>query len=601
MATSTITGASILFLVFLTLPHTPTHSPLLTGVVVVDPLMISTLKGNAERREQTIYLFMDLLQDTTFKERYLPHYLSVYPTLLEQQMVDVPKVEVVIYKISPQLFSIPALTLPLIRSGRLLSFFLDVTKKMFDRVPDSKNNRLDFESNYMTTHHSNFFALLNDFHSVLNNAPSSSHIITNRLDFVQEFLQLCTRLQLSNAERRQRGTHVEFEKNSWQWSLPLEAEMLLCFNTLLLPFQPDNEHRQRMMDEHGSGSGGDTERPPMLPSTVLHVVLLVVFHELKQWLRKQPFKNPIQNDAMDLTTGNGDNVATSSTTPSSSASSTSSSRSSLGEPSSTETTRARSSSRTALLSFLRESFNRVSQRRPSTTASSSSSAPTTVSSSTTTSPRLLSPSFASTPVSPTLSPTPSSDVFEPLEGVIPMFDVQQEDISFHIPLHRIFSKFLNELLKVDEKQHTGAGNYGQQVQQQQQQQQQQPEFYKSLSTVFGFDHRFDLLLAEHPLHIQIIRAQVRAGLWVRNGASIPTQAYFYCRSYTDQLFADLFLLQTSLVLAGAENFFQLLLRRWDVLHLFDSSVAPASLILDMKQQVRKQAEVGVETQHKRTI
>lgn len=130
------------------------------------------------------------------------------------------------------------------------------------------------------------------------------------------------------------------------------------------------------------------------------------------------------------------------------------------------------------------------------------------------------------------------------------FDVAEQPVSVHIPLHR----FLAALL-------TRAATLG-----------------LTLSDALQLDSwplhdpvGLVLSLLEFPLRVQVMHAQVRAKLWVRNGFPVPNIFHNYNRRDTigEHFFdQDIVLHQVAAVLLGPDHFVQVVLDRFNLVRWF---------------------------------
>jgi E3 ubiquitin-protein ligase UBR2 len=139
-----------------------------------------------------------------------------------------------------------------------------------------------------------------------------------------------------------------------------------------------------------------------------------------------------------------------------------------------------------------------------------------------------------------MSPNASEDTscFHPIS-----YNVQSQPVSLHIPLHRFVSFFLSQLGR-----HVGTD---------------------ILHSVFP-SRSYVLSFIEHPLRVQVLLAQIRAGIWRWNGETMLRRAWFYRSSYFyDFGFdLDLFILQTAASLLDPETFLVTLLHRFNLVSVF---------------------------------
>ncbi|XP_027071493.2 E3 ubiquitin-protein ligase PRT6 isoform X1 [Coffea arabica] len=141
------------------------------------------------------------------------------------------------------------------------------------------------------------------------------------------------------------------------------------------------------------------------------------------------------------------------------------------------------------------------------------------------------------------------------------YDVSSEDISAHIPLHRLLSMVLQRSLRKcyceSTLQNVSRATFG-----------------DPSSTIhqdfFGHilggchPHGFSAFVMEHPLRIRVFCAQVRAGMWRRNGdaAILSCEWYRSVRCSEQGLELDLFLLQCCAALAPADHYVKRILERF---------------------------------------
>ncbi|KAL5991930.1 hypothetical protein ACLOJK_012842 [Asimina triloba] len=141
------------------------------------------------------------------------------------------------------------------------------------------------------------------------------------------------------------------------------------------------------------------------------------------------------------------------------------------------------------------------------------------------------------------------------------YDVSSEEISFHIPLHRLLSQLLQKALK---KCYGDAESV---------------EIMNAIPAVSlpvdchdffqqvlkGCHHvGFASFLMEHPLRLRVFCAEVRAGMWRKNGEAVILSCEWYrsARWWKEGLEFDLFLLQCCAALAPPELFVKRILERF---------------------------------------
>ncbi|XP_024387527.1 E3 ubiquitin-protein ligase PRT6 isoform X2 [Physcomitrium patens] len=152
------------------------------------------------------------------------------------------------------------------------------------------------------------------------------------------------------------------------------------------------------------------------------------------------------------------------------------------------------------------------------------------------------------------------------------FDVSRQDVSFHIPLHRMLALLLHKALEFHsakqdksfgkEKILSSDGTSG--------------EWRSFLEQVLPRKFRvpgFAAVVMEHPLRLQVLCAQVQAGMWRRNGHATRALCDLYHSVHwcEDSLEIDLFLLQCCAVLAPCEAFVDRIVARFALSDYFNFS------------------------------
>lgn len=141
------------------------------------------------------------------------------------------------------------------------------------------------------------------------------------------------------------------------------------------------------------------------------------------------------------------------------------------------------------------------------------------------------------------------------------YDVSRQDISFHLPLHRMLSLSLHKAMELYTAEldlselkgrNLGASNSG-----------SCHEFFRQLLRDCH-PCGFSAFVMEHPLRLKVFSAQVRAGMWRRNGHSTFSLCEYYrsVRWCEDSLELDLFLLQCCAAMAPPEQFVLRILERF---------------------------------------
>ncbi|KAI3694485.1 hypothetical protein L1987_77450 [Smallanthus sonchifolius] len=133
------------------------------------------------------------------------------------------------------------------------------------------------------------------------------------------------------------------------------------------------------------------------------------------------------------------------------------------------------------------------------------------------------------------------------------YDVSSQEISVHIPLHRVLSLVLQRALKrcygESESSADSSAKYD--------------DFF---GHVLGGCHPygFSAFVMEHPLRIRVFCSEVNAGMWRKNGAeAISSYEWYHLVEWSEQgLELDLFLLQCCAALAPADLYIARIVERF---------------------------------------
>uniref|UniRef100_M8B5B3 E3 ubiquitin-protein ligase n=1 Tax=Aegilops tauschii TaxID=37682 RepID=M8B5B3_AEGTA len=135
-----------------------------------------------------------------------------------------------------------------------------------------------------------------------------------------------------------------------------------------------------------------------------------------------------------------------------------------------------------------------------------------------------------------------------------VFDVGSQETSFHIPLHRMLSLLLRKAIKKC---------FGEDAKPEECSVVQSKEFFSQV--LGGFKpYGFASIVMEHPLRVRVFCAQVRAGMWRKNGdAAILSAEWYRSVQWLEQgLESDLFLLQCCAALSSPEFFVKTIQERF---------------------------------------
>ncbi|XP_023539127.1 E3 ubiquitin-protein ligase PRT6-like [Cucurbita pepo subsp. pepo] len=143
-----------------------------------------------------------------------------------------------------------------------------------------------------------------------------------------------------------------------------------------------------------------------------------------------------------------------------------------------------------------------------------------------------------------------------------VFDVSSQDISIHIPLHRLLSLLLQKALRSCFSESvvtnaTGASSSNLSS--------ESVDFFRSVLTDCH-PYGFSSFVMEHPLRIKVFCAEVNAGAWRRNGdaALLSCELYRSVRWSEQCLELDLFLLQCCAAMSPPDFYVSRILERFQL-------------------------------------
>ncbi|KAL2336616.1 hypothetical protein Fmac_011062 [Flemingia macrophylla] len=156
-----------------------------------------------------------------------------------------------------------------------------------------------------------------------------------------------------------------------------------------------------------------------------------------------------------------------------------------------------------------------------------------------------------------------------------VYDVSSQDISVHIPLHRLLSMLLQKAMKiyfceseVSDVTHVSSAN-------------SLPSSYNDFfeqSLQGSHPYGFSAYIMEHPLRIRVFCAEVHAGMWRKNGdaALLSCEWYRSVRWSEQGLELDLFLLQCCAALAPEDLFVSRILERFGLSNYLNLNLEQSS-------------------------
>ncbi|KAK4749367.1 hypothetical protein SAY87_026816 [Trapa incisa] len=149
------------------------------------------------------------------------------------------------------------------------------------------------------------------------------------------------------------------------------------------------------------------------------------------------------------------------------------------------------------------------------------------------------------------------------------YDVSSQDISVHIPLHRLLSLLLRNTLKYSYGESTVPIS-----------QSPSTSSFDFFEQILGKFHQlgFSAFIMEHPLRIRVFVAEVHAGMWRKNGETALLSCEWY-RSvqWSEQgLDLDLFMMQFCAALAPPDLYVRRILERFGLLNYLSPSPSRAN-------------------------
>ncbi|KAG0593011.1 hypothetical protein KC19_1G298000 [Ceratodon purpureus] len=167
------------------------------------------------------------------------------------------------------------------------------------------------------------------------------------------------------------------------------------------------------------------------------------------------------------------------------------------------------------------------------------------------------------------SPTILGQLGEDSEWPAVEFDVSRQDVSFHIPVHRMLALLLHKALDFHSAKQEKSS-----VKNKVRSSDWEGSFLGEILPKKFRVPGFAAVVMEHPLRLQVLCAQVQAGMWRRNGhaTSALCDLYHTVHWCEDSLELDLFLLQCCSVISPFENFVERILARFSLSDYFSLSL-----------------------------
>ncbi|XP_031102805.1 E3 ubiquitin-protein ligase PRT6 [Ipomoea triloba] len=528
-------------------------------------------------------LLLKLLGEPRFKYKFAKEFLSYYPTVVNEAIKEctdtVYKKYPLLSTFSVQIFTVPTLTPRLVKEMDLLAMLLECLEEIFVSCSgeDGRLQVAKWERLYETT-----LRVVEDIRFVMSHSVVPRYVTRDRRDILRTWMKLLSFVQGMNPQKREIGIHVEVENENMHLpfvlghsianihSLLVGGAFSSCDETeeddLANSCKPDFEEQDsqrhakvgRLSQESSVSSVTNrgsfdhmskaTENS-LFPPSVLWLAFECL-RAIENWLGVDDTSGPL----LYLLSRN--------TSPSSG--------SNLLALRKTLSKFRRGRHVFKLYGGPLPVNNKVTSKHPSRSTVNLDSA------------QNLDQEITGT--SGSNDSIQEGDYTPELEAlrVLSLSDwrdiaytVSVQDISVHIPLHRLLSIILQRAL---------GKCYGESVAS------SLPIHHDFFGYVLGgcHPHGFSAFVMEHPLRIRVFCAQVHAGMWRKNGdAAILSYEWYRSVRWSEQgLELDLFMLQCCAALAPADLFVKRVLERFELsnyllLNFEQSSEYESTLVQEM--------------------
>ncbi|KAI3926419.1 hypothetical protein MKX01_032607 [Papaver californicum] len=537
-------------------------------------------------------LLLKLLGDPVFKYEFAKVFIMYYPDTIKESIKDGSDSVLEKYKLvatfSVQIFTVPTLTPRLVKEMNLLGILFGCLEDMFSSCAGEEGHIQvsKWASSYDTT-----VRLVEDTRFVLNHPDVAKYVIHEQPDISKTWMRLLAFVQGMNPQKRVTGLHVEEENESMHIPFVLghsiaNIHSLLVNGAFSVHEMNENTSNLQDMDEDDgdsllrhakvgrlsqqssvcstSGRSATMEGTSQVaeecfnygngvsvPSTVTWLTCECL-QAIENWLGFNAFQMESHSSlSQDISRGAVANFLSLKKTFSRIAKPKSISKV-IRSPSARD--RFGTSSETlGRHNFLSSSGNIADKRGYSLVGTKETDI----------SPRSSSSGLSNEDtVEAECSESESLGLLSSSDWPNIVYDVSSQDISVHIPLHRLLSMLLLKALKKCYGETGGseicipnsarllsAGHYH--------------DFFGQM--LFGWHPvGFSAFVMEHPLRIKVFCAQVRAGMWRKNGdvAMLSCEWYRSVRWSEQGLELDIFLLQCCAALAPPDLFVKRILERF---------------------------------------
>eukprot|EP00656_Telonema_subtile_P009193 TRINITY_DN14311_c0_g2_i3.p1 TRINITY_DN14311_c0_g2~~TRINITY_DN14311_c0_g2_i3.p1 ORF type:complete len:1287 (-),score=227.62 TRINITY_DN14311_c0_g2_i3:55-3915(-) len=168
-------------------------------------------------------LYMQLIPDPQFKALFARTLLQQYGDLSLKHVEGKGTSESSIFNLTVQLFTVPSLVPQLVQEQDMLQIVLASIGAAFTSALDSTKRVVD--PNHPVIQHSRYVHLFNDLRYALSIPGVASHVTCGDSRLLSSWLQILAAVQLMDPIQHQRGTHVEYESESWLHAFDLSIKL----------------------------------------------------------------------------------------------------------------------------------------------------------------------------------------------------------------------------------------------------------------------------------------------------------------------------------------------------------------------------------------
>ncbi|KAF6137786.1 hypothetical protein GIB67_040494 [Kingdonia uniflora] len=467
-------------------------------------------------------LLLKLLAEPTFKYEFAKIFLNYYPDTIKETIKEPNDTALEKYPLIPtfsvQILTVPTLTPLLVKEMNLLGILLGCLRDIFIFC-EGEEGHIQI-SKWMNLYDTTV-RLVGDARYVMSHVEVPKYVMNEQKEFSRTWIQLLAYVQSMDPQKRVTGLHVEEENDNMQMPFVL-GHCLANVSSLFVSGAFSNTGDEVILDSEGHLS---------IPSSVIWLTCECL-RAIEKWLGYNVISSDSQNYLSRDKCG-------------------SSSTNFLGIRKGKNISKVY---KAPLTKSRRGASSKLQIKLDSSSTYSGSVAENN---------NLMGASDMDYEQSST---TGRND--DTIDGVLSLsewpniiYDVSSQNVSAHIPLHRLLSMLLQRSLKICYGESGGkemtkstvlysrSGNY-----------------HDFFGQVLRGCHPlgFSAFLMEHPLRMRVFCAQVRAGMWRKNGdAALSSCEWYRSVRWSEQgLEFDLFLLQCCAALAPPDLYVKRILDRF---------------------------------------